>query len=50
MSTGNAAWLFNHTLIGDPVVTTGSSRHMEYDNGYGDWNMSYAEYKKGSAL
>jgi len=50
MSTGNAAWLFNHTLIGDPVVTTGTSRHMEYGNGYGDWNMSYAKYKKGSAL
>jgi lipoprotein-anchoring transpeptidase ErfK/SrfK len=50
MSTGNASWLFNRTLIGDPVVTTGTSRHMEYGNGYGDWNMSYAQYKKGSAL
>jgi lipoprotein-anchoring transpeptidase ErfK/SrfK len=50
MSTGDASWLFNHTLIGDPVVTTGTSRHMEYGNGYGDWNMSYAQYKKGSAL
>ena len=50
MSTANAAWLFNRTLIGDPVVTTGTSRHMEYGNGYGDWNMSYAKYKKGSAL
>ena len=50
MSTGNAAWLFSRTLIGDPVVTTGSSRGMEYGNGYSDWNMSYAQYKKGSAL
>jgi lipoprotein-anchoring transpeptidase ErfK/SrfK len=50
MSTGNAAWLFNRTLIGDPVVTTGSSRGVEYGNGYSDWNMSYATYKKGSAL
>ncbi len=50
MSTANAAWLFNRTLIGDPVVTTGTSRHMEYGNGYGDWNMSYTNYKKGSAL
>jgi lipoprotein-anchoring transpeptidase ErfK/SrfK len=50
MSTANAAWLFNRTLIGDPVVTTGTSRYMEYGNGYGDWNMSYAKYKKGSAL
>jgi lipoprotein-anchoring transpeptidase ErfK/SrfK len=50
MSTANAAWLFNRTLIGDPVVTTGTSRYMEYGNGYGDWNMSYTQYKKGSAL
>jgi lipoprotein-anchoring transpeptidase ErfK/SrfK len=50
MSTGNAAWLFNRVLIGDPVVTTGTSRSMEPGNGYGDWNISYAKYKKGSAL
>jgi lipoprotein-anchoring transpeptidase ErfK/SrfK len=50
MSTGDAAWLFNRSLIGDPVVTTGSSRGVEYGNGYSDWNMSYAQYKKGSAL
>jgi lipoprotein-anchoring transpeptidase ErfK/SrfK len=50
MSTANAAWLFNRTLIGDPVITTGTSRGVEYGNGYSDWNMSYAKYKKGSAL
>ncbi len=50
MSTANAAWLMNNTLIGDPVVFTGSSRHMTIDNGWGDWNESYKTYKKGSAL
>jgi lipoprotein-anchoring transpeptidase ErfK/SrfK len=50
MSTGNAAWLFHRVMIGDPVITTGSSRGMEPGNGYGDWNLSYAQYKKGSAL
>jgi lipoprotein-anchoring transpeptidase ErfK/SrfK len=50
MSTANAAWLFSRTLIGDPVITTGSSRGMEHGNGYSDWNISYAKYKKGSAL
>jgi lipoprotein-anchoring transpeptidase ErfK/SrfK len=50
MSTSNAAWLFSHTLIGDPVITRGSSRGVEYGNGYSDWNVSYAKYKKGSAL
>jgi lipoprotein-anchoring transpeptidase ErfK/SrfK len=50
MSTANAAWLFNRVLIGDPVITTGSSRGMEPGNGYGDWNVSWAKYKDGSAL
>ena len=50
MSTADAAWLISHTLIGDPVITTGTSRHMELGNGYGDWNLSYKQYHKGSAL
>jgi lipoprotein-anchoring transpeptidase ErfK/SrfK len=50
MSTRDASWLFHHTLIGDPVVTTGTSRRVEHGNGYSDWNISYARYKKGSAL
>ena len=50
MSTGDASWLFRRTMIGDPVVTTGTSRRMEHGNGYSDWNISYAQYKKGSAL
>jgi hypothetical protein len=50
MSNANAAWLYENTLIGDPVVTTGTRRRLEQGNGYSDWNISYAEYKKGSAL
>jgi lipoprotein-anchoring transpeptidase ErfK/SrfK len=50
MSTGNASWLFGQVLIGDPVVTTGTSRGLERGNGYSDWNVSYKEYAKGSAL
>jgi lipoprotein-anchoring transpeptidase ErfK/SrfK len=50
MSTGDAAWLFHRTLIGDPVITTGTGRGIEHGNGYSDWNLSYAQYKKGSAL
>ena len=50
MSTSNARWLFNQVLIGDPVITTGSSRRVEEQNGYADWNVSYADYAKGSAL
>lgn len=50
MSTENAAWLYNLTHRGDVVVTTGSDRPMEADNGYGDWNVPWKEYQAGSAL
>ena len=36
--------------VGDPVVTTGSSKGIEQGNGYTDWDISYAQYQKGSAL
>ena len=50
MSTANAAWLYNSSLVGDPVIFTGSDRGMTLDNGYGDWNLPFKEYKQGSAL
>jgi lipoprotein-anchoring transpeptidase ErfK/SrfK len=47
----NAIWLFNQTLIGDPVITTGTRRQMEPGNGTGgDWNISWAKWVAGSAL
>ena len=50
MSVANSRYLIENTLIGDPVVTTGSNRGMEPGNGWTDWNASFKEYKKGSAL
>lgn len=50
MSTADAAWLFKRVQIGDPVVTTGSNRGLEKGNGYTDWDVSWSQYKKGSAL
>ena len=50
MSIGDSGWLYENTLVGDPVVTTGSSKPTELGNGYGDWNVSYQQYEKGSAL
>lgn len=50
MSVAASRYLIENTLIGDPVVTTGSSKGIEAGNGYSDWNASYKEYKKGSAL
>ena len=50
MGETDAAWLFNLTKRGDVVEVTGSDRNMTLDNGYGDWNASFADYKAGSAL
>jgi lipoprotein-anchoring transpeptidase ErfK/SrfK len=50
MSVANSRYLIENTLIGDPVVTTGNNKGIEAGNGYSDWNASFKEYKKGSAL
>jgi len=50
MSTGNAAWLFSQVKVGDPVVVSGTAKPIERGNGYTDWNISFEEFKKFSAL
>jgi lipoprotein-anchoring transpeptidase ErfK/SrfK len=50
MSTDNAAWFYNLSKRGDVVEYTGTDVQMTMTNGYGDWNVGYAEYAKGSAL
>lgn len=50
LSTDNAGWLYAMSRRGDVVEYTGTDRPMTLDNGYGDWNASYAQYRQGSAL
>ena len=50
MSTSNADWLYHMTVRGDVVEYTGTNRPMEPYNGYGDWNLAWADYRAGSAL
>jgi lipoprotein-anchoring transpeptidase ErfK/SrfK len=50
LSTANAAWLYNMTKRGDVVEYTGTDRPMTVTNGYGDWNLSFPEWREGSAL
>ena len=50
MSTADAAWLYDMTMRGDVVEYTGTDRWMTLENGYGDWNLPYADYRTGSAL
>jgi lipoprotein-anchoring transpeptidase ErfK/SrfK len=50
LSPDNAGWLYSMSKRGDVVEYTGTDRQMEPGNGYADWNLSWAEYRKGSAL
>ncbi|RKR90537.1 lipoprotein-anchoring transpeptidase ErfK/SrfK [Micromonospora pisi] len=50
MSQENAAWLFGVTTIGDPITVKGTEVQLKNGNGWTDWNMSWDEYIKGSAI
>ncbi len=50
MSTDDAYWLYQKVIVGDPVVTTGGRETPVLGNGWADWNVSYSQWKKGSAL
>jgi hypothetical protein len=50
MSMSDAAWLFDLSKRGDVVVVSGTGRGLEPGNGYTDWNISFADFKEGSAL
>ncbi|MEZ0066615.1 lipoprotein-anchoring transpeptidase ErfK/SrfK [Streptacidiphilus sp. MAP12-20] len=52
MSTGNAEWFYNTFRRGDLVQVVNSAGHeMEpFGNGFGDWNLDWSQWQKGSAL
>jgi len=50
MSTDNAAWLYNRSIIGDVVEYTGTTRMMTLANGIGDWNLPFSQYAQGTSL
>ncbi|MFT4299035.1 MAG: Ig-like domain-containing protein [Aeromicrobium sp.] len=50
MSTENAGWLYGQALRGDVVTFINGTRQLEAHNGWTDWNVSWEEYQKGSAL
>jgi lipoprotein-anchoring transpeptidase ErfK/SrfK len=43
-------WLFDHTMMGDPITVSGTEDKLKNGNGWTDWNMSWDQYKRGSAL
>jgi lipoprotein-anchoring transpeptidase ErfK/SrfK len=50
MSPANAKWLFQQTRVGDPVIVKGTSRRLQYGNGWTDFDKSWEDYVKGSAI
>ncbi|QUW85544.1 L,D-transpeptidase family protein (plasmid) [Streptomyces mirabilis] len=50
MSTADAKWFFQRVNFGDPVTVVNSKDTVAVNNGYGDWNVDWNTWKKGSAL
>jgi lipoprotein-anchoring transpeptidase ErfK/SrfK len=50
VSTANGSWLFSNCKVGDLINVTGTARGLEKGNGWTDWNVSYDEFRKDSAL
>jgi lipoprotein-anchoring transpeptidase ErfK/SrfK len=50
VSMANAAWLFANTLVGTPITTKGTPRELDYGNGWTDWDKTWEQYVKGSAI
>ncbi|MBM7788736.1 L,D-transpeptidase family protein [Tenggerimyces flavus] len=51
MSTKNSRWIYNNSLVGDPVevVGGGGSQMPVWGNGLGDWNMSWNKWQQAKA-
>jgi lipoprotein-anchoring transpeptidase ErfK/SrfK len=47
MSDTNAKWMFENSHVGDVVVFTGSTRPLEWGNGYTAWNESFPAWSSG---
>ncbi|MFH9355410.1 Ig-like domain-containing protein [Kitasatospora sp. NPDC017646] len=51
LSMSNAEWFYNYVQPGDPVTVTGTSRaKADPQNGYADFNLTWAQWTAGSAL
>jgi lipoprotein-anchoring transpeptidase ErfK/SrfK len=46
----DAVWFYRNVQPGDVVDITGSKRGLDWNNGWSFWEMSWKNWKKGSAL
>jgi lipoprotein-anchoring transpeptidase ErfK/SrfK len=45
-----AKWFYDHFQRGDVVDIAGTKRKLEWNNGWGYWQLPFSQWKKGSAL
>jgi lipoprotein-anchoring transpeptidase ErfK/SrfK len=45
-----AKWFYDLSQRGDIVTVTGTDRELEWNNGYGYWQMPWRQWLKGSAM
>ncbi|MET7331639.1 Ig-like domain-containing protein [Nonomuraea sp. NPDC005650] len=45
-----AAWFYDGSLRGDPVTIVGTGRQLEWNNGWGFWQLPWEKWREGSAL
>jgi lipoprotein-anchoring transpeptidase ErfK/SrfK len=45
-----AAWFYAISQRGDIVTVTGTGRQLEWDNGWGYWQLPFKQWLRGSAL
>ncbi|HUR04796.1 MAG TPA: L,D-transpeptidase, partial [Nonomuraea sp.] len=45
-----ALWFYDNFQRGDVVDITGTTRDLEWNNGWGFWQLPFSKWKKGSAL
>ncbi|MEV0568101.1 Ig-like domain-containing protein [Dactylosporangium sp. NPDC050588] len=45
VSTANAQWLYEQTLVGDPVTTRNTGVPLDPGDGWTAWDLSWADYK-----
>lgn len=50
VSTANAKWIYENSHVGDPVTVKNTGTPVKWGNGWTDWNVSWDDYLKGSAV
>jgi lipoprotein-anchoring transpeptidase ErfK/SrfK len=50
LKTADAKWIWDNSLLGDPVVITGSNKNtQDLSNRFDDWNVPWSTWSKGNA-